>query len=208
MGFPFTPVEMPEKIITINHIPGWVEGKGDESHMCWFLDGADLNILGKHRPGTYADAKISFVGPAGIVFFSFETPIGNLHLFQSHTPRGPLRLETNFRWFADAKMPRLLVWYIVGNWIGQWQNDFQVWENKKFCAAPILVKGDGPMNKSRRWFKQFLPSPEALKNTVIPGMLEGFSGNAQTKKAEDGGKPGADTAAAMQIAAMEATTSW
>jgi cholesterol 7-desaturase len=52
-------------------------------------------------------------------------------------------------------MPRFLVWYIVGNWIAQYQNDIMIWENKKFLKNPVLVKGDGPMNKQRRWFKQF-----------------------------------------------------
>jgi hypothetical protein len=69
-------------------------------------------------------------------------------------------------------MPRILVWYIVGNWIAQWQNDIMIWENKKFFVNPLLVKGDGPMNKQRRWFKQFYvtdfektsvePSPDAV----------------------------------------------
>lgn len=153
MTFPFTPVEFP--VITINHRPGWKCGESDESHMCWFLDSADINFLGKQIPGTGADAVITFVGPAGLVYFSFETPIGRIHLFQTHTPREALQLETNFRWYADATMPRLLVWYIVGNWIAQWQNDIMVWENKRYAGNPVLVKGDGPMNKQRRWFKQF-----------------------------------------------------
>jgi cholesterol 7-dehydrogenase len=64
-------------------------------------------------------------------------------------------------WFADATMPRNLVWYIVGNWIAQYQNDIFIWENKKFLKSPFLVKGDGPMNKQRRWFKQFYPAQPA-----------------------------------------------
>jgi hypothetical protein len=65
------------------------------------------------------------------------------------------------RWFADATMPRNLVWYIVGNWIAQYQNDIFIWENKKFLKSPMLVKGDGPMNKQRRWFKQFYAAQQA-----------------------------------------------
>jgi hypothetical protein len=95
MTFPFTPIEFP--LITINHRPDWKEGKGDQSHMCWFLDGADINFMGKPIEGSGADAAISFVGPAGVVFFTFETPIGTIQLFQTHTPRGPLNLETHFR---------------------------------------------------------------------------------------------------------------
>lgn len=78
-------------------------------------------------------------------------------------------------------MPRVLVWYIVGNWIAQWQNDIFVWENKKVIASishifiifanqfanrPVLVKGDGPMNKQRRWLKQFYPSTARTTDIV------------------------------------------
>ena len=62
-------------------------------------------------------------------------------------------------------MPRFLVWYIVGNWIAQYQNDIMIWENKKFLRNPTLVKGDGPMNKQRRWYKQFY---EKRDGTALP----------------------------------------
>ncbi|CAM9431570.1 unnamed protein product, partial [Ectocarpus fasciculatus] len=156
MAFPFTTKEIPG--ITVNHRPGWEEGKGDQSHLCWFLDDADLNLIGKHYPETAAQAVITFVGPAGLVFFTFETPIGSIVLFQTHTPVAELRLQVSFQWFASATMPRPLVWYIVGNWIGQWQNDISVWENKIFMQRPVLVRNDGPMMKQRRWWRQFTSS--------------------------------------------------
>ena len=98
--------------------------------MSWFFDNADLSLLGVHMPETAASAVITFIGPASLVYFTFETPIGSIILFQTHTPLEPLRLKTCFRWYADARMPRLLSWYIVGNWIAQWQNDIFIWENK------------------------------------------------------------------------------
>ena len=156
MSFPFTTKEIPG--ITVNHRPGWKEGKEDQKHLCWFLDDADLNFFGKHYPETAAQAVITFVGPAGLVFFTFDTPIGSIVLFQTHTPVGELRLNVSFQWFASASMPRPLVWYIVGNWIGQWQNDIDVWENKVFMQRPVLVRGDGPMMKQRRWWRQFTSS--------------------------------------------------
>jgi len=168
MTFPYTLVPFP--LITINHRPGWKDGKEKESHMCWFLDSADINFMGKRLEGSGADATITFVGPASVVFFTFDTPLGIIQLFQTHTPRGPLRLETQFRYYAEATMPRILVWYIVGNWVAQWQNDIMLWENKKHFSNPILVKGDGPMSKQRRWFKQFYVNPSDLKDAqaVVP----------------------------------------
>jgi cholesterol 7-desaturase len=156
MCFPFTLTELPLSVVTINHIPDWKEGTGDLTHMAWFYDNADLNIFGKHSPETGAQAIIHFVGPGGVVYFTFDTPIGSLILFQTNTPVADgMSMEVGFRWYADATMPRLLVWYIVGNWIAQYQNDIMVWENKKFAKNPFLVKGDGPMNKQRKWFRQF-----------------------------------------------------
>lgn len=37
----------------------------------------------------------------------------------------------------------------------QWREDIAIWENKVYLRKPILVKGDGPMMKTRRWFSQF-----------------------------------------------------
>lgn len=92
---PFTPLEIPG--FTINHRPDWKEGTGEESHMCRFFDNADLSFCGMHMPDTAAQAVITFVGPAGVVFFTFDTPIGSIILFQMHTPLEPLRLNTAFR---------------------------------------------------------------------------------------------------------------
>ena len=156
MTFPFSPIVIPG--IIVNHRPGWKEGKGEESHMSWFLDDADLSLFGAHLPESAASAVITFIGPAGLVYFTFNTPIGSIILFQTHTPIEPLRLKTAFHAYADANMPRFLVWYIVGNWVAQWQNDISVWENKRFAAQPLLTKNDGPMQKQRRWFKQFYSS--------------------------------------------------
>ena len=52
-------------------------------------------------------------------------------------------------------MPSALVWYVVGNWIAQWQADVFVWSNKRFRDKAVLVQGDGPLPKLRKWFRQF-----------------------------------------------------
>lgn len=150
---PFTPICVPG--VKVTHVPGWREGDGTNRHTLTFSDDANLRFFGKDFPSTAAKAEITFVGPGGLVFFSFKTPLGSLVLFHTHTPATPLRTVTSFRWYADSRMPRLLVYYVVGAWIAQWRNDIMVWENKKYLAAPKLVKGDGPIMKQRRWFKQF-----------------------------------------------------
>lgn len=39
--------------------------------------------------------------------------------------------------------------------MSQWANDLLMWENKVFVERPLLVKGDGPVTKLRRWYSQF-----------------------------------------------------
>ena len=69
-----------------------------------------------------------------------------------------MNLRVRFHWYAHHKLPRLLVWYVVGNWISQWTNDIMIWENKILLQKPCLVKGDGPIFKVRRWWRQFYPT--------------------------------------------------
>ena len=33
--------------------------------------------------------------------------------------------------------------------------DFEIWANKRPCINPMMVKGDGPFDKLRIWYKQF-----------------------------------------------------
>ena len=73
----------------------------------------------------------------------------------THTPIAPLALRTRFRWFAEPSIPRLLVSYVVGNWVSQWKEDIDIWENKIFRERPQLVRDDGPVLKLRKWYRQF-----------------------------------------------------
>lgn len=205
MVLPLTPIPIPG--LMINHKPDWKEGAGDQSHMAWFMDKADLSFCGMKIPESGADACITFVGPAGVVFFTFETPIGSIVLFQLHTPLEPLRLETTFRWYADSTMPRLLVFYVVGMWLAQWRNDIFVWENKKFASKAMLVKGDGPMMRQRRWFKQFYPTTPALgtaASTATPTDTNNNTNNTNT----NGLAQASSSSSACSSTGNKLTTEW
>lgn len=41
--------------------------------------------------------------------------------------------------------------------------DFEIWANKRPCLNPMMVKGDGPFDKLRVWYKQFY-NPRARAN--------------------------------------------
>lgn len=158
MMVPWTSYTLP--IITIDHTAGWVPGTADEGpHIAHFTDHAQLVAFGRDIPKSSADADITFVGPASITIFRFMIPeLGDIVMFQTHLPLAPARQQCEFRWFADPKIPRALVWYVVGNWVSQWGNDRQVWENKVFRPRAVLVRGDGPVSKLRRWYQQFYAS--------------------------------------------------
>ena len=174
MLIPFT--ELPIPGVTVNHIPGWEEGKKKHGrgagmdHVAYFYDNASVSLFGKEMPKSSAQATIQLVGPGSFVCFTFDTPIGSITLFQTHTPTDHLELDVQFRWFADESMPRLLVWYIVGNWVAQWKRDIFVWENKVYRRKPVLARGDGPMGRLRSWYKQFYTAGSAKLSQPPPPM--------------------------------------
>lgn len=101
--------------------------------------------------------------------FRFMLPeLGDILMFQTHLPLAPALQHCEFRWFADPAIPRALVWYVVGNWVSQWGNDRQVWENKVFLQRPLLVRGDGPVQKLRRWYQQFYAGGEPRVRVAAP----------------------------------------
>ncbi len=91
---------------------------------------------------------------------------------QTHLPLSAVTQHVTFSWYADSCIPSFLVSYVVGNWVAQWANDLSVWvcvqprcvqfsyvafqENKVYLPRPLLVKGDGPVSKLRRWFVRLL----------------------------------------------------
>jgi cholesterol 7-desaturase len=155
MFVPWTRVRIPG--IQIRHEATW-EPDAEHDYIVRFKTRSTLKILGRLREGTRGDATATFVGPAGVVMFRVTIPkMGDILYFQTHLPVQPLEQHVSFHWFATATMPRWLVYYVVGNWVSQWRNDLDIWENKVHLRRPLLVKGDGPIHRLRKWFRQFYP---------------------------------------------------
>ena len=154
---PWTRIPVPG--IKIEHSVEWML---DDDHP-WamhFLDHAELRVFGQRSDRTSGSAKVSFWGPGSVMTFRFSIPdMGEIAMYQTHLPVGPLEQQVDFRWFADRNVPRLLVWYVIGNWISQWKQDLEIWENKIYRSRPMLCRDDGPVHAMRRWYQQFLPSP-------------------------------------------------
>ncbi|CAF3037159.1 unnamed protein product [Rotaria socialis] len=144
--------------VNIHHTPSF--SFVDEPWKIMFYNTAMLQIFGRKLESTKVDASIIFHGPGSITLFRFDGKFGRLYLFHTNTPCEYTKLNVVFRVFAERKISRFLSWYIVGNWVAQWQRDLFVWENKIHKRSPILVKTDGPIMKLRRWFNQFYLSKE------------------------------------------------
>lgn len=159
MRIPWTRLKMPG--VHVEHETGWRV----DAEVPWkmhFHDNAVLRILGRRVEAAGASASITFFGPGGVVKFRFNVPDrGDIEMYQTHLPMGPLEQQVNFRWFADRRLPRLLVWYIVGNWMSQWARDITIWENKIHMQHPRLCRDDGPVFQLRRWYRQFIPDTDS-----------------------------------------------
>jgi cholesterol 7-dehydrogenase len=170
MALPWTSIKIPG--IRIEHQADW-QVDADNPHFALFSDRAVLHVLGRRIDRTQASAVITFVGPGGVVLFRFDVPdVGEIVMFQTHLPVGPLEQQVDFHWMADKKIPRLLVSYVIGNWVSQWREDIEIWENKVYLDRPYLAKGDGPVHRLRRWYSQFYPDRESRNQASIEERIE------------------------------------
>jgi cholesterol 7-dehydrogenase len=155
MFVPWTRLRVPG--IQIRHEAEW-EADTEHEWSVRFKNSSTLKIFGRLVESTRGDSSATFIGPAGVVIFRVTIPnMGDILFFQTHLPVQPLEQKVWFHWYATATMPRWLVYYVVGNWVSQWRNDLDIWENKVHLRKPLLVKGDGPIHRLRKWFRQFYP---------------------------------------------------
>lgn len=126
MLIPWTEWSVP--FVKVDHQPSF--SFAEEPWKILFYNTAMLKIFGKIYESTKVTAEIIYHGPGCITLFRFDGNFGRLYLFHTNTPSEFTKLNVVFRVFAEAKISRFLSWYIVGNWIAQWQRDLFVWENK------------------------------------------------------------------------------
>lgn len=158
---PWTQIPLPG--IQIEYSTEW-KLDGERPWAKHLLVDAVLRVFGRRVDRIETHVRVSFWGPS-VSTFRFTIPgKGEIEMYQTFLPVGPLEQQVDFRWFADRKLPRLLVRYIVGNWISQFAFDAKVWETKIYRSHPHLCRDDGPVHRMRRWYRQF--QPEAP--TTIP----------------------------------------
>ena len=157
MLIPWTRIRIPG--IRVRHVSTWSEDP-HHSEFSTFDNEVSLRVRGREVPHAGARARVSFLGPGGLVRFWFEIPdLGQIVLFHTLLPVKPLKQMVNFRWFAEPSVPRLVVSYVVGSWVSQWASDVPVWENKIYQPRPPLSPLDGPVAQMRKWYRQFYRTP-------------------------------------------------
>jgi cholesterol 7-dehydrogenase len=177
---PWTSIPVPG--FTLEHIADW---KIDEEmpYISYFLDTARVYAFGKPLERAGASAVAKFTGPGSVVNFHFFIPdLGEMELVQTHLPISPLEQQVDFHWFADESIPRAVAWYIVGNWVSQWKQDIEIWENKVYMQRPMLSKDDGPVHRMRRWYKQFYASHDDAAAPMAVHHHEGLAAAVATPR--------------------------
>lgn len=162
MTVPFTTLKVPG--ITVHHDVLWFHDP-EQPEFAGFRDVAVLELLGRRLEFTRATAEVRFFGPGSVMQFGFTFPnLGDLVLFQTHTPTvagDPMMHRVRFRWFADRKVPRPLVAYVVGSWMSQLEADIHIWGRKHYQGKPMLMPEERQLLEMRRWYRQFYPASGA-----------------------------------------------
>jgi len=132
-------------------------GEGNEKHMAWFKDIAQLawNKSGKIIQQGGGEAIVTYYGP-GFLVFRFTSRIAkDVILVKTFTPLASLKLRMDDYVYAPRGTNILAIKYILREAAAQFRDDIMIWERKGFNDKPMLVKGDGPIMKMRAWYSQF-----------------------------------------------------
>ena len=157
MTLPWTRIAVPG--VELDYEAG-LEFDDAEPHRIPLLVDTVLRILGRRIERTRSKTRVTFTGAGSIVNLRITIPgMGDIEIVQTQLPVAPLEQQVDFRWFAGRSVPRLVVWYAVGNWVSQWRNDVRIWERKAFMAPPTLCRDDGPVMRLRHWYRQSFPEP-------------------------------------------------
>ena len=132
-------------------------GEGKDRHMAWFSDTAQLawNKSGKIIDKAGGHATVTYYGP-GFLVFKFNSRLAkDVILLKTFTPLASLKLRMDDYVFAPKGTNRFALKYILRESSAQFHDDIVLWERKGFAKNPILVKGDGPIMRMRKWYQQF-----------------------------------------------------
>ncbi len=145
------------KFVHLKHDVKIQFGKGEESHLAWFTDTAQLawNKSGEIIDKAGGSAVVSYFGPGFLAFKLNSKLAKDVIVLKTFTPIAPLKLRMDDYIFAPKKTNRFALKYILMESSSQFHDDILIWERKGYNKKPLLVRGDGPIIKMRNWYKQF-----------------------------------------------------
>ncbi len=158
MNIPWT--EMPFPGMELEHTARLDFDADPEAHRISLFVDTVIQGFGRRIESSRSGTRVTFTGAGSIMNLRVTIPGGGeVEIVQTQLPVAPLEQQVAFRWFADRRVPRPVVWYAVGNWVSQWRNDVRIWEDKVFAGSPLLCRDDGPVIRLRRWYSRFFPKP-------------------------------------------------
>lgn len=151
-------------------------GEGADKHLAWFTDKAQLvwKKSGKVVKQGGGEALVTYFGP-GFLVFRFTSRIAkDVILLKCFTPLGPLKLRMDDYIYAPKGTNRLAIKYILREASAQFRDDIMIWEKKSYSERPMLVQGDGPIMKMRKWYQQFYEGKKVVEtsNVHVNEMVE------------------------------------
>jgi cholesterol 7-dehydrogenase len=142
--------------ITFRWTADWNPGPSDRPHTADVSLTEELLWRGKPVGFVSTEADIRQLGP-GMVVLGLKSAFGHVVLVQSLTSVEPYhqRLDTVMWASGDAFNLTLIARLMLLGYAENVERDVLIWNRKRNYRAPLLVKGDGPIGRFRKWYQQF-----------------------------------------------------
>ncbi len=146
-----------DRFVDIKHKVEINFGEGEDKHLAWFTDLANLHWKksGKQIKDAGGEALVRYFGPGFLIFRISSKLAENVTIIKSFTPIGPLELRMEDHIYAPKGTNRFALKYVLSEASEQFHDDILIWERKGYAKKPLLVKEDGPIMKMRKWYSQF-----------------------------------------------------
>lgn len=129
-----------------------------DGHVQWQMFGAGHRTL-VEEGGGWLELDTWYTGP-GILQSSMRGTYPT-HLLIAHTPVEDgkiyvwhaLMVKTDKAVATEEDVPAARAYQQAS--LAAFAQDFEIWSHKQACLTPMMVRGDGPLDKCRLWYKQF-----------------------------------------------------
>ena len=128
-----------------------------DAHVQWQMFGGGHRTL-IEEGGPILELDTWYEGPG--ILQSYMRGTFPTHMLIAHTPVEDGKVHV---WHAlmvkfdhevtEADVPAARAYQQAS--LEAFSQDFEIWQNKKPCFHPLMVRGDGPTDKCRIWYKQF-----------------------------------------------------